>query len=165
MRKLSFNLFLAAAGIFLSLNISSCSVLDFSSGNRDKEIDEVYKKSGKKAPAVPKVGENLVRAIVENDSKAFLKELPENFVQDFGKKDFDKTRSSMTKELGEPVSYTFLRNMAHPVATISLWVIRFERTPAEGTNSKEKKIVMEVLFRAVYGKIDGKETLLSFNFY
>ncbi|MBO5760551.1 MAG: hypothetical protein J6S53_03285 [Lentisphaeria bacterium] len=156
---------LAASGLAFSLLLSSCSILNFSSESRDKELDQVYRKG--KVSSVPekKMGEKLVRALIENDSKAFLKELPENLVQDFKKSDFEKTRNSMMKELGEPVSYTFLRNMAHPVANISLWVIRFERTPAPETKTKEKRLVMEVLFRAVYGKVDGKDTLLSFNFY
>ena len=111
-----------------------------------------------------RVGENLVRALLENDAKAFMKELPENMERNFGKKDFEKTRESMIKELGTPVSYAYLRNMAHPVATISLWVIRFERMPTD-KSAEKKKLVMEVLFRAVYGKLDGKDTLLSFNFY
>ena len=112
------------------------------------------------------VGEVLVRALLENNPKAFLAQLPESMQENFGKKDFEKTRESMIKELGTPVSYTFLRNMAHPVATISLWVIRFERVvPDEKAKRGKKKLVMDVLFRAVYGKLDGKETLLSFNFY
>lgn len=166
MHKL-FSFFLTlTTGLVFTLFLSSCAILNFSSESRDKELDQVYKKGTQSAP-VPekKMGEKLVRALIENDSKAFLKELPENLIQDFGKKDFEKTRNSMVKELGEPVSYTFIRNMAHPVAKISLWVIRFERTPAATTNTKEKRLVMEVLFRVVYGKMDGKDTLLSFNFY
>ena len=71
----------------------------------------------------------------------------------------------MIKELGTPVSYTYLRNMAHPLATISIWVIRFERNVKDNKDGKEKTVAMEVLFRVVSGQIQGKETLLSFNFY
>lgn len=145
--------------------LSSCAVFEFSSGNANKKIDEVYKKGQANAAVkVDKKGEELVRAIVEDNGKAFLKQLPEKLGDEFGIKDFDKTRSSMVRELGTPVAYSYLRNMAHPVATISLWVIRFERT-VTAANGKEEKRVMDVLFRVVYGKIDNKDTLLSFNFY
>ncbi|MBP5181451.1 MAG: hypothetical protein J6331_00335 [Lentisphaeria bacterium] len=152
-RPLRFPVFLAVS-FALALLLTAC----VTTKDSPKEAGE----AGKTAPL--KVGEELVRALVENDADAFLRQLPENLRKEFGEKDFEKTRSSMIRELGTPVSYTYLRNMAHPVATISLWVIRFERTPSD-KDIKEKKLVMEVLFRAVYGKIDGKETLLSFNFY
>lgn len=151
----------AAAGIFAA-SLSGCAVLDSFRTEDGKKEDG---KNTAKTPEVKKAGENLVKAIVKNDAKAFLKELPENLVQDFGKKDFDKTRESMIRELGTPVSYTYLRNMAHPLATISIWVIRFERKVKDNKDGKEKTVVMEVLFRVVSGQIQGKETLLSFNFY
>ena len=152
---------IAAAGIFIS-TLTGCAALTPFHSNSGKTDGGKYTA---KTPEVKKVGENLVRAIVENDAKSFLRELPENLVQDFGKKDFDKTRDSMIKELGNPVSYTYLRNMAHPLATISIWVIRFERNVKDPKDGKEKTVAMEVLFRTVSGEIQGKDTLLSFNFY
>lgn len=151
--------------LFMTGVLSSCTILSFSSEKDARKLNEVYKKGNETTSVkADKKGEELVRAIVENNADAFLKQLPEKLLKEFGSKDFERTRNSMVKELGVPVSYTYLRNMAHPVAAISLWVIRFERTPSAG-NDKEKKIIMEVLFRVVYGKIDGKDTLLSFNFY
>ena len=144
----------------LAALLSSCSTV------RKGNAGMGEKGAGKRVEEPVQVGEELVRALLENNAKAFLRQLPESMEQNFGKKDFEKTRESMIKELGTPVSYTFLRNMAHPVATISLWVIRFERVvPDEKAKRGKKKLVMDVLFRAVYGKLDGKETLLSFNFY
>ena len=35
----------------------------------------------------------------------------------------------------------------------------------DNKDGKEKTVAMEVLFRVVSGQIQGKETLLSFNFY
>lgn len=166
MNKHSNIIFSLLSGMCLAVFLSSCASLNFTSDKEEKRIDEIYKKGSEANSVAPKMGEKLVRAIVENDSKAFLKELPEKLIQEFGKKDFDKTRESMVKELGVPVSYTYLRNMAHPVATICLWVIRFERVPTDpAIRAKNKKTVMEVLFRVVYGKIEGKNILLSFNFY
>ena len=152
---------IAAAGLIAS-TLTGCAILTPFHGNCGKTDGG---KNTVKTPEVKKMGENLVRAIVENDVKSFLRELPENLVQDFGKKDFDKTRESMIKELGNPVSYTHLRNMAHPLATISVWVIRFERNVKDKKDGKEKTVAMEVLFRVAYGQIQGKDTLLSFNFY
>ena len=144
--------------VLLSLGVfSGCASLDGGGNTAVAEPD---------AAAVSRPGENLVCAIVKNDPSAFLKELPGKLIQEFGEKDFEKTRASMVKELGEPVSYSFLRKMEHPVANVALWVIRFERTPADpAVKTKNGKAAIEVLFRVVYGKIDGKDTLLSFNFY
>ena len=162
MSKIFRKLFSVAAAGVLAASLTGCAIFD-SFRQEPGKTDGV--KKAEKVSEIKKVGENLVKAIVKNDAKAFLKELPENLVQDFGRKDFEKTRESMLKELGTPVSYTYLRNMAHPIATISIWVIRFERQVKDSKDGKEKTVAMEVLFRVASGQIQGKDTLLSFNFY
>lgn len=162
MNRIFRKIFIIAAAGYVAASLTGCAVL---APFRTDSGKTAGGKNAEKTPEVKKAGEILVRAIVENDADSFLRELPENLIQDFGKKDFDKTRSSMIKELGTPVSYTYLRNMAHPLATISIWVIRFERNVKDNKDGKEKTVAMEVLFRVVSGQIQGKETLLSFNFY
>lgn len=114
----------------------------------------------KAEPAVQKVGESLILAFMKDKPDLFISQLPEDARKDFTKKDFEITRKSMLEKLGEPVSYEFITNLEHPIATVSVWRIRFRRDSSD----KSRKIYQETLFRAISGKIDGKDVLLSFNF-
>lgn len=118
--------------------------------------------SKKNPPEQPpkRVGKELLDALADNNAKVFLNQLPPRMRQEFGKKDFEQTRESMLKELGKPVSYQFVMNLEHPVFTVSLWKIRFERRSADRT----KKIYQEKMFRVVKGEVNGKEVLLNFHF-
>ena len=107
-----------------------------------------------------KAGESLILAFMKNKPALFLSQLPAEARKDYTEKDFEITRKSMLEKLGEPVSYRFITNLEHPIATVSVWRIRFERWNSD----KTKKIHQETLFRAISGKIDGKDVLLSFNF-
>ena len=119
------------------------------------------KADGKKAePAVQKVGESLILAFMKDKPDLFISQLPEEARQKFTKKDFELTRKSMIDEIGEPVSYEFITNLEHPVATVSIWRVRFRRDSSD----KTKKIFQERLFRAMYGKLDGRDVLFNWNF-
>lgn len=107
-----------------------------------------------------KVGESLILAFMKDKPDLFISQLPEEARKDFTKKDFEITRKSMLEKLGDPVSYEFITNLEHPIATVSVWRIRFRRDSSD----KSRKIYQETLFRAISGKIDGKDVLLSFNF-
>ena len=67
----------------------------------------------------------------------------------------------MVEQLGEPVAYAFVMNLEHPLFTVSIWRILFMRKSSDG----KRDIRQEALFRAVSGKMDGQERLLSFNFF
>lgn len=108
-----------------------------------------------------RAGRELLKAFVENKGEEFLKLLPEVVRTEFGTNGFKKTRESMVKQLGEPVAYAFVMNLEHPLFTISIWRILFMRKSSDG----KKDIRQEGLFRVVSGKVDGKERLLSFNFF
>lgn len=111
-------------------------------------------------PAVQKVGESLILAFMKDKPSLFLSQLPEDARKEFTEKDFELTRKSMLEKLGEPVSYEFITNLEHPIATVSIWRIRFERLSSD----KTRKIHQETLFRAISGKIDGQDVLLKFDF-
>ena len=114
----------------------------------------------KAEPAVQKVGESLILAFMKDKPSLFLSQLPEDARKEFTEKDFELTRKSMLEKLGEPVSYEFITNLEHPIATVSIWRIRFERLSSD----KTRKIHQETLFRAISGKIDGQDVLLKFDF-
>lgn len=137
--------------------------------NQNFFLDDAVDLTAAKLPAGKKnqpeqpqkrVGKELLDALADNDAKMFLNQLPDRMRQEFGKKDFEQTRESMLKELGNPVSYQFVMNLEHPVFTVSLWKIRFERNSADRT----KKIHQEKMFRVVKGEVNGKEVLLNFHF-
>ena len=127
-----------------------------------KGFQKDTEKSGIKTPVqVRKAGRELLKAFVENEPEEFLKLLPETVSEQFGVKGFKKTRESMIEQLGKPAAYAFVMNLEHPLFTVSIWRILFIRKSADG----KKDIRQETLFRAVSGKVDGKERLLSFNFF
>ena len=106
-----------------------------------------------------KIGAELLVSFLKDDAAAFIRLLPGDAAQNFTDKDFKKTRESMTKELGTPVSYAFVTNLENPIANISVWRIRFERKSADNT----KVITQEVLFKALSTKKEP-EMLVGFNF-
>ena len=106
-----------------------------------------------------KIGAELLVAFLKDDPATFIKLLPGDAGQNFTENDFRKTRESMTKELGTPVSYAFVTNLENPIANISVWRIRFERKSADNT----KVITQEVLFKALSTKKEP-EMLVGFNF-
>jgi len=113
--------------------------------------------------APKKVGDDLLKAFLNNDSKTFLGLLPDVVSEEFGENGFKETRKDMLENLGKPLSYTYMGNLEHPRFTVSLWKIRFERKSTDGT----KVIHQEAMFRAVSGVADkeDQERLLSFNFF
>ncbi len=111
--------------------------------------------------AAPRAGEALVQALVKNDADAFLAQLPREVSETFDVKSFRATRESLTKQVGEPVSYEFAMNLAHPKFTLSVWLIHCERKSSDG----KETIRQDMLFRVVFGKLqDNKEHLLQFQF-
>lgn len=125
--------------------------------------------SGKDAPSsriqtpvqAKRAGRELLKAFVENKPEVFLDLLPEVVRTEFGMNGFNKTRKSMVEQLGDPLAYAFVMNLEHPAFTVSIWRILFQRKSSDG----KKVIRQEGLFRAVSGTVDGKERLLSFNFF
>lgn len=147
----SFPLFFLPLCLAAILACAGCSSL----GDAEQSAAETS------APAEEqKAGESLILAFMKNKPSLFLSQLPAEARKDYTEKDFEITRKSMLEKLGEPVSYSFITNLEHPIATVSVWRIRFERWNSD----KSKKIHQETLFRAISGKIDGKDVLLSFNF-
>lgn len=108
-----------------------------------------------------RAGRELLKAFIENKPEAFLALLPDIVRTEFGVNGFNKTRKSMVEQLGEPVAYAFVMNLEHPLFTVSIWRILFMRKSSDG----KRDIRQEALFRAVSGKMDGQERLLSFNFF
>lgn len=147
----------AAACILLTTGCASRRVHETtrtpSRKNADQNAPEI---------ALPKkVGGDLLHAFLNDDADKFLGMLPEAVAEEFGKNGFKQTRDAMLKDLGTPISYTYVCNLEHPTFDVSIWKILLERKSSDGT----KTIRQEAMFRAVSGKLDGVERLLSFNFF
>ena len=148
--KYILGLFCASALLFSG---SGCATVAQKNAPKDSA------KRTKKQP--PQVGTDLLQAFVKDDAEGFLKLLPEVVREEFGVAGFRKTRESMLTQLGKPVYYEYVLDLKHPTFTVSVWRIRCERISSDDS----KMIWQDALFRVVTGKVDGKETLLSFNFF
>lgn len=101
----------------------------------------------------------LLKAFRSNDSAAFLAALPAELRGQFGQKEFEGARRSIGESLGEPVSYEYLTTLEHPLFTVSLWKVRFERRDRVG-----KTVCREAVFRVVSAVENGGFRVVSFNF-
>lgn len=104
-------------------------------------------------------GEALLKAFRNNDAAAFLAALPAELHEQFGQKEFEGARRSIGESLGEPVSYEYLATLEHPLLTVSLWKVRFERKDSEG-----KTVHQEAVFRVISAAEKGGFRVVSFNF-
>ena len=147
----------------LALTVLCAGVLLAGSGCATAKLskDAVGKTAQRTRKQPPQVGSDLLRAFVQDDADAFLQLLPEVVREEFGIAGFRKTRQSMLEQLGKPVYYEYVLDLKHPTFTVSVWRIRCERI----TSDQSKMVWQDALFRVVTGKVDGKETLLSFNFF
>ena len=102
----------------------------------------------------------LVIAFMRNDAKGFLQYLPEEVRDKFDEKKFAASRKSIIESLGEPISFQYVTSLELTAFTPFIWKIRFQRTdPRNG-----KKFTSEALFRIITGKLNGKPTLIGFQF-
>ena len=113
-------------------------------------------------------GEAMLAAFRDDDASAFLKQLPENVAERFGKKEFATARRNMKETMGDLESYQFLCPLEMPLEgpegktpTLHplIWKTRFLRKTASG-----RDVYQETLFRVVVGRLDGKPYVLSFGF-
>jgi len=104
-------------------------------------------------------GEALLKAFRGNDAAAFLAALPAELRGQFGQKEFEGARRSIGESLGEPVAYEYLTTLEHPLLTVSLWKVRFERKDSEGETVRQ-----EAVFRVISAVENGGFRVVSFNF-
>lgn len=105
-------------------------------------------------------GRVLLQAFLDNNSRVFIGELPDELQKQFGEKEFIGARKSIIETLGEPVSFSYLSTLENPVFIISLWKVRFSRKNNEG-----ETISHEALFRVISGAGKEKFQVVSFNFF
>ncbi len=115
--------------------------------------------TGTQSPAPEENGIELLRSFRKNDAAGFVAALPAVLRPQFDQSAFEGARRSLTEKLGEPVSFSYLTTQEHPLFTVSLWKVRFERKSSEG-----KLIRQEALFRVISQINDGKFEVVSFNF-
>lgn len=137
----------------LALSGTGCAAIPAGDADPAKAADTAA------APEKDENGRKLLDAFVRNDPEAFTAELPEALRPQFGPKQFENARTSLTETLGEPVSYDFETKLEHPAFDVSLWKVRFERRGEDG-----RIINQEALFRVISGTLDGKPVIISFNF-
>ncbi len=101
----------------------------------------------------------MLEAFLKNDAKTFVRVLPKELQKEFGTKEFENARASLTETLGRPISYQFDTTLEHPLLNVSVWKVRFERRGSEGETIRQ-----EVLFRVISGVLDGQSRIISFNF-
>ena len=105
------------------------------------------------------LGEKMLKAFKDKDSKAFLALLPPETRKRFGEKEFQSARSEIVTPLGEPVSYEYVTDLQAPVLHPMIWKVRFHRL-----GSNKQPIEQDALFRIIVGKLDDKPWILSFGF-
>ena len=111
--------------------------------------------------AAVRPGVRLLESFIADDAKAFTGELPPEMRRAFGPEKFAASRNAMLRELGEPVSFRHLAVLEHPLLRIDLYAVRFKRKKKSEPGVFVKQ---ETLFRTVSGRLNGKETVLSFQF-
>lgn len=120
--------------------------------------DEISKK--KQTQLSPQEnGRALLQAFLDNNSRVFVSDLPDELQKQFGEKEFIGARKSIIETLGEPVSFSYLSTLENPAFIISLWKVRFSRKNNEG-----ETISHEAVFRVISGEGKEKFQVVSFNF-
>ena len=147
--KFGIRLAVCTAAVILTAASSACTSLEIQDNPESR-------------PEQPQkiVGKELLEAFIRNDADAFLNQYPEGLRKNFSRKGFEQSRNAMLEKLGNPVSYRFVANLEHPVFTVSIWTIRFERDNADKTG----KVYQDMVFRAIAGELDGKSILMNQNF-
>ncbi len=107
------------------------------------------------------LGGNMLESFRKNDAKGFLKNLPEDARRKFGEQEFQTTRSSVMESQGEIVSFQYLALLNAPLLKTHLWKVVFKRT---ALRNQEKEYRQEILFRVIYGELNGKPYIVSFGF-
>lgn len=127
----------------------------------DKEA-ELKQTSPKSSFAEEQVlGEKMIKALRDDDAAAFIALLHKDTRARFGKKEFAENRVEVKKLFGEIVSFQYLTALEMPTLHPLIWKIRFRR---EARQKNEPAIDQEALFRIVFGRLDGKLSILSFGF-
>lgn len=108
-----------------------------------------------------KLAKEMLIAFIRNDATSFVRRMSPKNTELLNPERFKKFRADIVESRGEPVSFRYLTTLEMPGPfKPQLWAVRMRKVNLD----KDKEFNMEVLFRVVTGRADGKIHVISVNF-
>ena len=147
------NKVLFAAAVFSFPLFSACTVLP------DSRAAAQESSPSEASPAEIRIGNEILKAIKNNDFHLFQSCLKNGPAENLSRKDFEISRKNNEARFGELREFRFLDSLKTPTVRNLIWKAGFRRRGSAG-----QIIDQELLFRVVTGTLDGKTVVLSFGF-
>lgn len=106
------------------------------------------------------IGNQMLRAIQENDYSAFVEYLSAEAAKAMTPEAFQAARNEMTRQSGEIISFEYMGELQTPLVRNFVYRVTFCRN----SEANEEPITQDLMFRLLTGEIDGKIQVISFSF-